>query len=90
MSLPSPEIPLYNHSLTAIEAWLRGRGCEQDEQERNRWRVKHPTWEAEIEMDVEDILVRYRSLEQNGSQIQRSFSYALRREDLDAAIFAGP
>jgi len=90
MSLPSPEIPLYNHSLTAIEAWLRGQGCDQDDHERNCWRVKRPTWEAEIEMDVEDLIVRYRSLEASGQTVQRSFSYALRREDLEAAIFAGP
>jgi hypothetical protein len=40
-------------------------------------------------MDIEEINVRYYSA-QSSQSIQRSFSYALRREDLDAVIFSGP
>ncbi|MFZ9736780.1 MAG: DUF3143 domain-containing protein [Prochlorotrichaceae cyanobacterium] len=89
MSLPPAKTPLYNHSLTAIEAWLRDRGCEQDEQQRNCWQVKQADWEADIEMDIEEIVVRYHS-SQSDQTVQRSFSYALCREDLDAVIFSGP
>lgn len=89
MSLPSPQTPLYNHSLNAIEAWLRDRGCTQNEDQRNCWQIKYPDWEAELEMDVEEITVRYYS-SQSSQTIQRSFSYGLCREDLDAVIFSGP
>ena len=89
MSLPPPETPLYNHSLTSIEAWLREQGCKQSEEESNCWEVEKSSWKADIEMDIEDLVVRYYPGD-GSDMIQRSFSYALRREDLDAAIFSGP
>lgn len=90
MTLPSPDTPLYNHSLNAIESWLRSQGCQQDEQERNCWRVRRDTWEADIEVDVEDLVVCYHSLADSSPDVRRSFSYALQRKDLDEAIFSGP
>jgi hypothetical protein len=90
MSLPAGDVPLYNHSLLDIETWLRKQGCEQDEADRNIWHVSQDNWTAELELDVEKIIASYRSKDSDGARVQRSFPYALSREDLQSAIFAGP
>ncbi|MEY3222517.1 MAG: hypothetical protein RLZZ203_1373, partial [Cyanobacteriota bacterium] len=38
----------------------------------------------------EQITVRYLHAGENSQDIQRSFKYSLSREDIQAAIFAGP
>lgn len=90
MSLPSPETPLYNHPLPEIERWLISQGCEQDPQELSYWRVRRPTWEAELWLDVEQLTVRYLQAGEAGQDIQRSFKYSLSRGDIEAAVFSGP
>ncbi len=89
MTLPSHTTPLYNHSLMAIETWLQQQGCEQDEQDKNLWRVVRDSWTAALELDVEQIVVSYKDT-QTDSGIQRAFPYSLSREDLENAIFSGP
>ncbi|MFM2061239.1 MAG: hypothetical protein RLZZ507_909 [Cyanobacteriota bacterium] len=82
--------PLYNHPLPQIEQWLKDQGCQQDEKELHCWRIQRPSWEAELWLDIEQITVRYIQLGENSQEIQRSFKYSLSREDIQAAIFAGP
>ncbi len=89
-SLPAAETPLYNHSLLAIEVWLAQQGCHQDEENRNCWRVTRETWSADLELDVEQIVVAYQHQSGDRPHIQRSFPYSLSRRDLEDAIFAGP
>ncbi|ARV59365.1 hypothetical protein BZZ01_12665 [Nostocales cyanobacterium HT-58-2] len=89
MPLPSPETPLYNHPLPQIEQWLREQGCQQDEKQPHCWRVQQPTWEAEICLDIEQIIVRYLDAE-GGQDTQRAFKYSLSREDIERAVFSGP
>ncbi|NJM58427.1 MAG: DUF3143 domain-containing protein [Synechococcales cyanobacterium RU_4_20] len=89
MTLPSNNTPLYNHSLMAIETWLQQQGCEQDEQDRNLWRVVQASWTAALELDVEKIIVSYEDKQTHGT-VQRIFPYSLSRQDLENAIFAGP
>jgi hypothetical protein len=90
MALPSADTPLYNHALPGIEQWLHSQGCEQDLEERNCWTVDRGAWTAEIALEVEEIVVRYRGASDGGEDIQRSFPYSLSRNDIEAAIFAGP
>jgi hypothetical protein len=106
MPLPPPETPLYNHPLPQIEQWLRDQGCQQDQEQLHCWRVEHPTWQAEIWLDIEQLTVRYLHPEENGQDIQRSsgsdkqvanlvsttrsFKYSLSRRDIEQAVFSGP
>lgn len=85
MNLPPSNTPLYNHPLPTIEAWLREKGCIQDEQDPTRWSVVYDNWRAEILMDIEEIRVRY-----GGASSARAFPYSLSRRDVEDAIFTGP
>lgn len=87
MRLPSADTPLYNHSLGAIEAWLHEHGCEQNREQLNCWQIQRPAWQAELCLDIEEVVVRYT---QAGRDVVRTFKYSLSRSDLDAAIFTGP
>jgi hypothetical protein len=88
--LPPVETPLYNHPLPLIEAWLTDQGCRQDEQSRHLWAVNRSDWQAEIELDIEQIIVRYFKAGANGQDLARSFKYSLSRQDVQEAVFAGP
>lgn len=90
MALPDSDVPLYNHTLAHIETWLREKGCEQDSSDRNVWHVVQQGWRAELELDVERIVASYEVSDGSRDPVQRSFPYALSRQDLESAIFAGP
>jgi hypothetical protein len=90
MVLPSANTPLYNHPLPEIEQWLRSHGCEQDRNDLHCWHVEHPTWKAELCLEVEELTVRYLGAGEGGRDIVRSFKYSLSREDIQAAVFSGP
>lgn len=87
--MPPADTPLYNHPLPQIEYWLSSHGCEQDAKELHLWRLDRPNWHAEIWLDIEELTVRYLQTS-DGRDVQRSFKYSLSRQDLDAAVFAGP
>ena len=86
----SPETPLYNHPLPAIEDWLRKNGCQQNTKELNCWHVKKPDWEGEIILETEELIVIYLNAGADGSDINRAFSYSLSRQDIQDAVFSGP
>ncbi|MDH6060783.1 DUF3143 domain-containing protein [Chrysosporum bergii ANA360D] len=86
----TPDTPLYSHPLPQIEQWLKDQGCEQDEKQPNCWRVQRPTWQAELWLDIEEIIVRYFKSGENSQDIQRSFKYSLSRQDIEEAVFSGP
>ncbi len=90
MTLPSPDTPLYNHALPAIEQWLEDQGCEQDRMELHCWRVERPSWNAELVLDVDHVSVRYINADGGVQDVQRSFKYSLSRRDIEEAIFSGP
>ncbi|MCP6758055.1 MAG: DUF3143 domain-containing protein [Fischerella sp. CENA71] len=90
MSLPPSETPLYNHPLPQIEQWLKQQGCEQDEKQLHCWHVQRPSWQAELSLDIEQIIVRYVNAGDNGQDIQRAFKYSLSRRDVEQAVFSGP
>ncbi|MBE9030872.1 DUF3143 domain-containing protein [filamentous cyanobacterium LEGE 11480] len=89
-NLPSADTALYNHPLPLIEAWLTAQGCKRDTESLHTWRIQQAPWQAEIELDVDQITVRYLNADASGQDLTRAFKYSLSREDIEAAIFAGP
>ncbi|WOK95732.1 hypothetical protein Cni_G04439 [Canna indica] len=90
--LPDKKKPLYSHSLPCIEAWLRKLGFRQSREDQAVWLVEKPDWHAQLSLDVTDLYIRYLKsgpgdLEKD---IERRFSYALSREDVENAILGGP
>lgn len=85
--LPPDHTPLYHHPLPALEAWLRQLGAIQRRRDLSRWDLHHSDWSAEIELDVEELTVRW---QREGRPVVRHFSYGLGRRDVEAAILAGP
>ncbi len=90
MKFPSPDTPLYNHSLPAIEKWLSQLGCQQNAENLSCWTVQRINWQAEIILETEEIVVSYLKAGADGSDIYRAFKYSLSRKDVEDAIFAGP
>lgn len=86
-ALPDPATPLYNHPLPALELWLRELGAAQQRSNPCVWDLHHNDWSAAIELDVEDLSVRW---QQDGQRTVRQFPYGLSRADVEAAILAGP
>ncbi|GAB4858397.1 hypothetical protein Ancab_009869 [Ancistrocladus abbreviatus] len=90
--LPDKKKPLYSHSLPCIEAWLKSLGFYQSNEDRAVWFVEKPGWHAQISLDVTDLYIRYLksgpgNLEKD---VERRFSYALSREDIENAVLGGP
>ncbi|ONK69819.1 uncharacterized protein A4U43_C05F27070 [Asparagus officinalis] len=90
--LPEKKKPLYSHSLPCIEAWLKKLGFRQSKEDRAVWFAEMPEWHAQLSLDVTDLYIRYLKsgpgdLEKD---VERRFSYALSREDIENAILGGP
>ncbi|KAJ1264153.1 hypothetical protein BS78_09G241000 [Paspalum vaginatum] len=90
--LPEKKKPLYTHSLPCIEAWLRSLGFTQSREDPAVWVAEKPLWHARLSLDVTDLHIRYLksgpgNLEKD---VERRFSYALSREDIENAILGGP
>ncbi|XP_010555707.1 PREDICTED: uncharacterized protein LOC104825126 [Tarenaya hassleriana] len=90
--LPEKNKPLYSHSLPCIEAWLRNLGFHQSKDDRAVWSIQKPDWHAQLSLDVTDLYIRYLK---NGPgdlerDMERRFSYALSREDIENAVLGGP
>ncbi|KAK1320904.1 hypothetical protein QJS10_CPA03g00234 [Acorus calamus] len=90
--LPEKKMPLYAHSLPCIEAWLKKLGFRQSRDDRAVWFVEMSDWHANLSLDVTDLCIRYLksgpgNLEKD---VERRFSYALSREDIENAILGGP
>ncbi|KAL3837731.1 hypothetical protein ACJIZ3_022322 [Penstemon smallii] len=90
--LPDKKKALYSHSLPCVEAWLKALGFYQSKDDRAVWFVENPNWHAQLSLDVTDLYIRYLK---NGpghleKEVERRFSYALSREDIENAILGGP
>ncbi|KAI5347146.1 hypothetical protein L3X38_015025 [Prunus dulcis] len=90
--LPDKKKPLYSHSLPCIEAWLRNLGFYQSKEDRAVWLVEKPEWQAQLSLDVTDLYVRYLKTGPGNLEkdVERRFSYALSREDIENAVLGGP
>ncbi|PIA49176.1 hypothetical protein AQUCO_01300203v1 [Aquilegia coerulea] len=90
--LPEKNKPLYAHSLPGIEAWLKKLGFFQSREDRAVWYIEKSDWHAQLALDITDLYIRYLksgpgNLEKD---VERRFSYALSREDIENAILGGP
>ncbi|XP_042505972.1 uncharacterized protein LOC122082460 [Macadamia integrifolia] len=90
--LPEKKKPLYSHSLPCIEAWLKKLGFYQSKEDRTVWLIEKLDWHAQLSLHVTDLYIRYLksgpgNLEKD---VERRFSYALSREDIENAILGGP
>ncbi|WP_320663811.1 DUF3143 domain-containing protein [Prochlorococcus sp. MIT 1223] len=85
--LPSSKTPLNQHSLDALELWLRELGAEKSSSDPTVWSLGMPTWSAEIQMGIENLRITW---EKNGSESSCSFPYGLSREDVQVGICQGP
>ncbi|XP_050223934.1 uncharacterized protein LOC126673731 [Mercurialis annua] len=90
--LPDKKKPLYSHSLPCIEAWLKELGFYQSKDDRAVWLIEKFEWNAQLSLDITDLYIRYLksgpgNLEKD---VERRFSYALSREDIENAILGGP
>ncbi len=105
MTLLPTDTPLYNHPLPEIEQWLVSMGCKQDDTQLHSWRIDKGNWQAELCLEIEELTVRYYSLDRgdvganirSGStltteerEIYRTFKYSLSRQDIENAVLAGP
>lgn len=91
-SLPDRKVPLYSHSLPGIEAWLQSLGFVQNKDDRAVWVIERPDWHAQLSLDTTELFIRYLksgpgNLERD---VERKFSYALSREDVENAVLGGP
>ncbi|KAH0464031.1 hypothetical protein IEQ34_006817 [Dendrobium chrysotoxum] len=90
--LPEKKKPLYSHSLPGIEAWLKRLGFNQSTSDRAIWFIERPDWHAQLSLDVTDLYIRYMKIGPGNldKDVERRFSYALSREDIENAILGGP
>ena len=86
--LPPPPTPFNQHSLRALEEWLLNLGAEPIEGDRCRWSLETEAWTAELRLEREDLVVVWNNRDADVSPC--SLPYGLSREDVTAAIQAGP
>ncbi|KAI3705741.1 hypothetical protein L1987_75982 [Smallanthus sonchifolius] len=91
-NLPDKKKPLYSHSLPCIEAWLKQLGFFQKHDDRAVWCIEKPDWHAKLSLDLTDLYIRYLKSGPGNldKDVERRFSYALSREDIENAILGGP
>uniref|UniRef100_A0A803PPY7 Uncharacterized protein n=1 Tax=Cannabis sativa TaxID=3483 RepID=A0A803PPY7_CANSA len=78
--------------LPCIEAWLRSLGFHQSTEDRAVWLVEKHEWHAQLSLDVTDLYIRYLKTGPGNLEkdMERRFSYALSREDIENAVLGGP
>ncbi|KAI9380606.1 hypothetical protein POPTR_016G123100v4, partial [Populus trichocarpa] len=91
-TLPDKKKPLYSHNLPCIEAWLKGLGFYQSKKSHAVWFVEKPDWHAQLSLDVTDLYIRYLKNRPGNLEkdVEKRFSYALSREDIENATLGGP
>ncbi|XP_076952626.1 uncharacterized protein LOC143626397 [Bidens hawaiensis] len=91
-NLPDKKKPLYSHSLPCIEAWLKQLGFVQRTDDRAVWVIEKADWHAKLSLDITDLYIRYLKSGPGNldKDVERRFSYALSREDIENAILGGP
>ncbi|KGG14765.1 hypothetical protein EV06_1827 [Prochlorococcus sp. MIT 0602] len=75
------------HSLVALELWLRTLGAEQNTQNPCLWIWKKSQWSAEIMIQQDELTIVWSD---SGMKSQFSFPYGLPRQDIEAALKHGP
>ena len=86
-SLPSIKTPLNQHSLEAIELWLKDLGAERSNSNPCHWNWVMPTWSAQIFLETESLRIIW---QKNEGKYECVFPYGLSRQDVQAAFYEGP
>ena len=84
--IPS-DTPINQHSLQALELWLKDLGATKDIDNPSKWNLLLSNWNATIIFEQEDLSVVWES---GGKLTKRQFSYCINREDIENAILQGP
>jgi len=79
--------PINQHSLQALELWLKDLGAKKDIENPSKWYLILPNWNATIIFEQEDLSVVWES---RGEFTKRLFSYCINREDIENSILQGP
>ena len=82
-----PNTPVNQHSLQALELWLKNLGATKDLDDPSKWNLSLSNWNATIIFEREDLSVVWES---EGELTKRLFSYCINREDIETAILQGP
>ena len=85
--LPSSKTPLNQHSLAAIELWLKDLGAERSDGDPCLWNWSILESQAEIKMEKENLRIIW---QKNGKKSECIFPYGLSRQDVMSAICEGP
>tara|TARA_Y100001968_G_scaffold214785_1_gene197596 strand:- start:12160 stop:12426 length:267 start_codon:yes stop_codon:yes gene_type:complete len=85
--LPPAQTPLNQHSLIALELWLKELGAKPSHNDRSVWNLVMPKWSAQIKMQRDNLLIAW---EQEGKRRHCGFPYGLSRLDVQSAILQGP
>ena len=88
VELPTAETPLNQHSIRALEQWLSQLGATVVEGNPCQWRLTRSDWTAELLLAQEDLVVVWSAHAQDEQRC--SLPYGLSRQDVEAAINAGP
>ena len=90
--LPSAQMPLNQHSLGAIELWLRNLGAVKSKTNPCLWSWTMTPWSAEIYLKQDELMVVWieRTSEGESKTSQFTFPYGLSRQDVEAALKDGP
>ena len=92
-NLPSPETPLNQHSLGALELWLMNLGAVKCTENPCLWRWNNlPKWSAKIYFKQDELIITWAETcsEYKSKTSQFSFPYGLPRQDVEAALNHGP
>ncbi|ABM72860.1 conserved hypothetical protein [Prochlorococcus marinus str. MIT 9515] len=81
------DTPINQHSLQALELWLKDLGATQDIENLSKWNLLLSNWNATIVFEQDDLSVIWES---GGKLTKRLFSYCINREDIENAILQGP
>ncbi len=85
--LPPASTPLNQHSLRALEEWLRSLGAEKSEDDPCVWLWQIRQCSAQIVMKQDELRVIWIKDDESS---QLSFTYGLPRQDVEAALKQGP
>ncbi|WP_269621815.1 DUF3143 domain-containing protein [Prochlorococcus marinus] len=85
--LPPAKTPLNQHSLGALEFWLRSLGAERTSENPCLWKWIMPQGAAEIMIKQDELMINWVEGE---TKSQFSFPYGLSRQDVEAALQHGP
>ena len=85
--LPPSKTPLNQHSLAALEFWLRQLGATQSKDDPCLWKWNMNQCLAEISINQEELKIVW---DQENHNKQFTFPYGLSRQDVESALMQGP